>query len=71
MTEGQEGGGGPKSEGSNSASPRKRGGQPGNQNRLRHGRFSEGYAERRRAQDALVAAAKALLAALATPQERP
>ena len=71
MTEDRRGGGGPKSEGSNSASPRKRGGQPGNQNRLRHGRFSGAYASRRRAQDALIAAAKALLVALIAPQERP
>ena len=71
MKEGQEGGGGPKSEGSNRGEPRKRGGQPGNQNRLRHGRFSGAYASRRRAQDALIAAAKALLVALIAPQERP
>ncbi len=71
MSEGQGGGGGPKSEGSNGGSLRKRGGQPGNRNRLRHGRFSAGYARRRRDQNALIATAKALLATLATPQERP
>lgn len=71
MKEGLEGGGGPKNEGSNSGAPRKRGGQPGNRNRLRHGCFSGAYARRRKAQDALIAAAMALLAALPMTQERP
>lgn len=40
---------------------RKRGGQPGNRNRLRHGRYSQEFAARKAEIDRAIAAAKALL----------
>ena len=40
---------------------RKRGGQPGNRNRLRHGRYFQEFAARKAEIDRAIAAAKALL----------
>src|SRR5271170_7943907 len=40
---------------------RKRGGQPGNRNRLRHGRFSQTFAERRAEIRAMIADAENLI----------